>query len=49
MIFFLENRAVYEIMGGKNIIERGRPQMTKNGAGALRDGYHRLQIHTQVV
>jgi hypothetical protein len=26
-IFFFENRAVYEIMW-KNIVERGRPQMT---------------------
>jgi hypothetical protein len=26
-VFFLENRAVYEIMW-KNIVERGRPQLT---------------------
>ena len=27
-IFFLKNRAVYEIMWGKNTTERGKPQMT---------------------
>jgi hypothetical protein len=38
--FFPENLAVYEIMW-KNIVERGRPQMT--GACALHAGYLRLQ------
>jgi hypothetical protein len=46
---FLENPAVYDIMW-KNIIQRGRPQMTiQYGAGALHAGYLRLQKHTQVV
>jgi len=44
-IFFLENRAVYEKMW-KNIVGRGRPQMTQYGACALHAGYLSLQTHT---
>jgi len=35
--FSPQNRAVYEIMW-KNIVERGTPQMTYYGAGALHAG-----------
>jgi NADPH-dependent 7-cyano-7-deazaguanine reductase QueF-like protein len=45
--FFFENCAVYEIMW-KNIVERGRPQMTI-GTCELHAGNLRLQIHTQIV
>jgi hypothetical protein len=41
--FFFESRAVYEIMW-KNVVERGRPQIT-----ILYAGYLRLQTYTQVV
>jgi hypothetical protein len=42
-----ESRAVYEIMY-KNKVQQDMPQMTiKYGACDLRDGYLRLQTHTQ--
>ena len=44
-VFFLENRAVYEIMW-KNIVRPDRPLMAI-GARTLLDGYLRLRPHTQ--
>ena len=43
--FFPENHTVYEIMW-KNIVERGRPQMTI-WRTRFATGYPRLQTHTQ--
>jgi hypothetical protein len=45
--FFFDNRAVYEIMWEKNVVEPDRLEMTMWRISALHAGYLMLQAHTQ--